>query len=206
MCSWCYGFEPELQQLRETWGSHAQFHLLVGGLRRETKPIGDRMRSFLRSHWDEVKERTGRPFKYDILSTDLIYDTEPACRATVAAGITGESRLGGEVEFEYFRKAQQAFYYDNKNPQDIDTWVSTAIDTGLSADRFTAVFLDHATHERTRKQFAQAQQMGVTGFPSVLAECNDKRTYITLGYTTYSVLHKRLQQFCERHNYRPTAP
>jgi putative protein-disulfide isomerase len=194
MCSWCYGFEPELQKLRDAWADEAEFRLLVGGLRRDQSPIDKRMRSFLEHHWEEVSERTGQPFNFDILDTELIYDTEPACRATVTAAHLASDEPE-EAAFRYFRRAQRGFYEDNRDPQERDTWVELAIELGYDGDTFLAHFDGDDLKKKTIDQFARSREMGVTGYPSLIAERGDKRRYITLGYAEYPDLNARLDQF-----------
>jgi putative protein-disulfide isomerase len=194
MCSWCYGFEPEIKALREAWSDQAEFHLLVGGLRRDQSPIDQRMRSFLEHHWEEVSERTGQPFNFDILDTDLVYDTEPACRATVTAAHLADGDPE-EAAFLYFSRAQRAFYEANRNPGERDTWVDLAAELGYDGDRFLAHFDGDELKQKTIDQFARSREMGVTGYPSLIAERGTKRRYITLGYAEFSDLDERLQQF-----------
>ena len=72
------------------------FQLVMGGLRPfGTEKIVD-LKSFLRHHWDEVKNRSGQDFQYDILdNTNFIYDTEPPSRAVVAMRTLNPAKDGG---------------------------------------------------------------------------------------------------------------
>ncbi|MFT4678397.1 MAG: putative protein-disulfide isomerase [Flavobacteriales bacterium] len=39
---------------------------------------------FLKHHWEEVNQRSGQPFGFDLFKLEnFIYDTEPGCRAVV---------------------------------------------------------------------------------------------------------------------------
>ncbi|MEM9895321.1 MAG: hypothetical protein AAF789_03035 [Bacteroidota bacterium] len=88
MCSWCWGISPELKKLQEALPrNRVSFKILVGGLRPGG---GDRwdaqMKFFLRDHWEHVSEMSGQVFNYNLLELDHFnYDTEPSCRAMVAA-------------------------------------------------------------------------------------------------------------------------
>jgi len=111
MCSWCYGFSPEMEKAIDSLSSEVDFQMVMGGLRpynTETmKDLGD----FLQHHWEEVGSRSGQSFSYEILKdTSFVYDTEPACRAVVLM-----RELKPEKEFEFFHKVQNAFYFKNKN-------------------------------------------------------------------------------------------
>ena len=95
MCSWCWGFAPVLQGLAEQAAEHGvPLVLRVGGLRREQVAMDEAGRSRTLSYWQAVHAATGQSFDFDTgLPAGLIYDTEPACRALVAARGLDESRV-----------------------------------------------------------------------------------------------------------------
>ncbi len=46
----------------------------------------DEMKNFLKGHWEHVTQASGQPFGYKLMEReDFNYDTEPSCRAVVAA-------------------------------------------------------------------------------------------------------------------------
>lgn len=194
MCSWCYGFGPELDALRAAHVDTAEFRLMVGGLRRDRARIDARMRSYLRDAWTQVGRRTGREFRFDILETELVYDTEPACRAVVAARLLADE----DAAFSYFDAAQRAFYRENRSPQSTDTWVDLAVDQGLDADRFLSAFESDAMKKATINDFAESRELGITGYPAVMASCGKNRRYLTLGFVEAPTLLDRLDQLIHR--------
>ena len=86
MCSWCYGFGPELVTLLNGLPD-VPLEIVVGGLRaNNTKLMDEELKTTLLSHWRHVEEASGLPFSDKVLSdAGFIYNTEPACRAVVAA-------------------------------------------------------------------------------------------------------------------------
>ncbi len=87
MCSWCWGFAPVISAIREEFAGLAPIRLVVGGLRAgETKPMDEKSKVYIRHHWEHVQSATGQPFDFEFFDRDgFVYDTEPACRASVAA-------------------------------------------------------------------------------------------------------------------------
>lgn len=88
MCSWCWGISPALNQLKSTAEANGiPYRIVLGGLR----PGGgdawnEDFRNFLKHHWEEVNQRSGQPFGESLFDLEQFdYDTEPACRAVVAA-------------------------------------------------------------------------------------------------------------------------
>jgi putative protein-disulfide isomerase len=115
MCSWCWGISPALIQLRDHFVQEKiAFRILVGGLR----PGGgdtwnEEMKDFLKHHWEKVHEKSAQPFGYKLFDLeDFNYDTEPSCRAVVAA-----RPLVKEKEMEFFEAIQRKFYVESQDPK-----------------------------------------------------------------------------------------
>lgn len=180
MCSWCYGFGPQLQSLHAAFGSELGLHVVVGGLRPyTTTPMNDSFREQLRHHWQEVAERSGRPFDYAILQRgDFIYDTEPACRAVVTARL-----LAPDSVLPYFLALQDAFYRDGRDVTAPDTLADVAVEFGLERQAFAEQFESETARRATRHNFMTAQNMRVQGFPTLLLHRDDQFWLVCRGYT-----------------------
>ena len=94
MCSWCWGFSPVLESIRQEYRDRLTIKLVMGGLRPgSTEPITPEKRAEILHHWHNVQQMTGQPFKFEgALPEGFIYDTEPACRAVVSASFIDSSR------------------------------------------------------------------------------------------------------------------
>ena len=86
MCSWCWGFAPVIEAIRQNYSDRLNVELVLGGLRPGTKaPMGSAQREEILHHWQAVQRQTGQPFRFEgALPEGFIYDTEPASRAVVA--------------------------------------------------------------------------------------------------------------------------
>ena len=86
LCSWCYGFGPELATLLER-RPDLGLDLLMGGLRPyNTETMSEAFRDMLRGHWAHVAQVSGLAFSEAIFEVPgFVYDTEPPCRAVVTA-------------------------------------------------------------------------------------------------------------------------
>jgi putative protein-disulfide isomerase len=177
MCSWCYGFGPELDKILTAFPD-VPLKIVVGGLRAHgTERFGD-LREFLSEHWSEVEKVSGQPFNHLILEqSDLIYNTEPSCRAIMTA-----EYLNPSVTYEYFKKIQRGFYYDNHNPLDLTFYTDIAQDLGMDTLLFKNTMQSQELMNATQQSFQWASQMGVRGFPSLLAKINDEWILLSNGY------------------------
>ena len=171
------------------------FQLVMGGLRPfGTEKIVD-LKSFLRHHWDEVKNRSGQDFQYDILdNTNFIYDTEPPSRAVVAM-----RELNPAKEFDFFKEVQRLFYYDNKDTNAAESYLALLDGTEVQGEDFIKTFGDELTKNRTSQDFLFSQNTGVRGFPTTVLKTGDQFTLLAHGYVEAQVLTKRIDQVLESH-------
>jgi putative protein-disulfide isomerase len=200
MCSWCYGFGPELNALLEGL-PQMPIHIVVGGLRAYNRKAMDaELKTTLLSHWQHVEERTGLPFSRDALAREgFVYDTEPACRAVVSA-----RTLAPNAALPVFHAIQHAFYAQGLDVTQGDVLAKVATtalkDAGVTTD--TAAFLDHwnsaAAITATNDDFTQTQRWGVTGFPTLVLERDGRLDLVASGYTTMPALVESLQQLVDR--------
>ena len=71
LCSWCYGFGPELSKLIERHPD-ARVDLVMGGLRPfNTKVMTTEFKEMLRGHWRHVATASGLPFSESLFERDF---------------------------------------------------------------------------------------------------------------------------------------
>jgi len=196
MCSWCWGFAPVLQELAEQAAEQGvPLVLRVGGLRREQVAMDEAGRSRTLSYWQAVHNATGQPFDFEGgLPAGLIYDTEPACRALVAARGLDESRV-----WPLSLLIQQAFYQQGRDVTQAALLVELAEAAGLSRERFAESYDDPATKAETSADFSWVENLGIAGFPTLLAEHQGQLALLTNGYQPLTVLAPFLGRWLE-HN------
>lgn len=193
MCSWCYGFGPQLETLLEDLGE-VQLDIVLGGLRAyQTETMGDTMRTELRHHWDEVHKATGLPFDARTLDRpDFIYDTEPACRAVVTVRESGSA-----ATLDYFLAVQNAFYRDGRDVTQGDVLAAIAEEAGFDPIAFREAWDSDEMKAATRDDFMLVQRWGVQGFPTLVAGHGDHLHLLCTGYTPADVLIERLTHMAD---------
>ena len=188
LCSWCYGFSPELDKVLKEF-PNAPFEMVMGGLRPEGKETIGELKDFLKEHWLEVKRASGQEFNFSIFENeDLYYDTEPACRAVLIV-----KDLKREAMYDFFKAVQKSFYYDNANHLEEDTYISIAKSFGIDEKKFTEMYRSRNGKMTSYKDFELAQQMGVRGFPSLIAKIDGKYYQIANGYSKAEKMILRLK-------------
>ena len=190
LCSWCYGFGPELTKFMER-RPELPVQLVMGGLRAYNRePMSTAFRTMLREHWNQVAVASGVPFSQDVLDQPgFVYDTEPACRAVVAA-----RKIFPGQAFALMKAIQVAFFRDGIDATHPDRLVELAAAQGYDEVVFGALFDSDAMQRDTRADFAATQSLGVSGFPTVALSRGEELYLVTSGFVTHDVLEYRVAE------------
>jgi putative protein-disulfide isomerase len=181
MCSWCWGFSPVMQALRERTAEILPIRLVMGGLRPgTTSAMPEAARRELVGHWQEIHHLTGQPFSDGLIASEgFVYDTDPAARAVVLA-----RRTNTDVALDYLARVQAAFYAESRDVTKNTVLSDLAGELGLDCEAFAAGLEDEALKSETWRDYALSQRAGVTGFPTLIVGPNADATFtpVSRGY------------------------
>ncbi len=196
MCSWCYGFGKEMTALQQRH-PELSLEIVLGGLRAgATDVLDEDGKRFRLTHWAKVEQASGLPFNREGLMArqGFVYDTEPVCRAVVAARI-----LAPEADLlAVFRAFQHAFYVDALDTTDgtvlakVGADALTAAGFPVTADEFLAMWLKKSTIEAAAADFAKARAIGVQSFPTLFLEQDGTLRRVGAGYAHVDSLEQDL--------------
>ncbi len=182
MCSWCYGFGPELTKLSAEL-KDVTFSMIMGGLRDGDVFDEAKLKNHL-GYWEAVETMTGLPFDATALSQPHFnYTTEPACRAVLTARFLDKTK-----EYAMYSALQQAFYAEGKDVTQEDVIVEVAASIGLEKDLFRETFQSEAMRKATAADKQKAATYGVSSFPTLIII--DKQGHMSQlrGYKKYEAL------------------
>lgn len=188
MCSWCWGFAPAIDALRDSHRDRLRIALVLGGLRHDRTPMTPAQRDDILHHWREVHARTGQPFRFDgALPAGFVYDTEPACRAVATAG-----GIDAALTFPLFRAIQSAFYADGRDVTQATVLTELAARLGVDATVFATAFAGDEAHARVQAHFRQTRLAGVRGFPTLILQQGERLTPVASGCEPLAEVHATL--------------
>ncbi|CAN7418790.1 DsbA family protein [Acidovorax delafieldii] len=200
MCSWCYGFGQELSEALAR-RPEMQLDIVTGGLRAGATEVlddaGKRLRLF---HWAKVEAQTGLSFDREALLArrGFVYDTEPVCRAVVAARL---SQPGANL-LAIFRALQKAFYADGLDTTDPEVLVAVVTQAlsvqALDAQGLQECFVADATLQVTQRDFAQARRWGITSFPALLGKHGEHLVRLVDGFAKAPVLLATIDRWMDQ--------
>lgn len=195
MCSWCWGFAPVVEALSaQAQEAGVPLHLVVGGLRQERAALDPVSRVRILAHWQAVNARTGQLFNFaDALPDGLVYNTEPACRALVTARSLDEQSV-----WPLAQQIQEAFYADGLDVTRAQVLVKLAEQAGIPRIEFAEMFDSEQMHAATSADFSWVQDLGIAGFPTLLAERDGQLALLTNGYQPLEELAPMLERWLER--------
>jgi putative protein-disulfide isomerase len=93
---------------------------------------------------------------------------------------------------------QSSFYRDGVDVTRAQPLADAAARCGYDRASFLAAFDSEPMREATRADFARAQSLGVSGFPTLAASFGGALYLLASGYATADVLEDRLAQIERR--------
>lgn len=197
MCSWCYGFGKEMTALAKLH-PELPLEIVVGGLRAGATDVLDEAgKNFRLVHWARVEEASGLPFNRDGLMgrQNFVYDTEPICRAVVAARV-----IAPDADLlAVFRALQHGFYVEAVDTTDGRILARLASDAlikqgcAIDVSAFYKMWEADSTIALAKKDFVRSRSLGVRSFPALLLEMDGEIRTISPGYAHVEELKRNLQ-------------
>lgn len=195
MCSWCWGFAPVAAALiAQAAEAGVPTRLVLGGLRSGGSALDASTRRYILEHWQAVSEATGQPFRFDGAMPDgFVYDTEPACRALFTA-----RELDAERVWPLLALIQASFYEQGVDVTTAPHLVELAERAGFDRALFAEAFARADMRAATAADFSWVQDLGIAGFPTLLAERNGQLALLTNGYQPLESLQPLLGRWLQQ--------
>ena len=176
MCSWCWGFHPVMEELREKHANNFHFSLVVGGLRTKGQmPWTDESKEYLAQNWNAVAQQSQQTFNFSLLNRETFdYDTYPACKAVV----TVRELWGDDEAFDYLAKIQEAFYVKGEDT----TLLETLLEYVDDKKKFLEFYESNRAEILMKHDFSKARSMGANAFPSIVKIDEEGHMVCQKGY------------------------
>ena len=176
MCSWCWGFQPVIHGLAEMG---YPITVALGSLGAErARPMNEADKAKVREHWQHVLERTGQRFDFSFFDRDgFVYDTEQPSRALAVV----RGRFPG-LAVAFLSRLQERFYSLGQDITDASVLRDAAGEFGIEPATFDAAFTDPTVAAEVAAEWRQTAQLGVSGYPTLLALPEGKPQVVTVGW------------------------
>jgi putative protein-disulfide isomerase len=189
-CGWSHGFSATL---REITARHPDLptEVVSGGLFVGERRVPVREFGYIQGANAQIHDKTGAEFgdAYERLIADgsFVMDSEAAARGFAALRQAAPDRAA-----ELAIAMQRAFYLDGLSLSDPATYQTVAEQAGLDGATVAAEFTDSRSAAAAAADFQRAAQLGVTGFPTLIAAHGDRLTPIAYGHASPDQVEERL--------------
>ena len=127
------------------------------------------------------------------MSPDFTYDTEPASRAVVVV-----RKLQTDQVFPFFQSVQRACYVENLNVTKEEVLADLATAHGIDREQFQASFQSAELREEVVAEFDHSRKLGISGFPTLLAQDGQQVTPLAHGYQPIEALTPLIDAWLEK--------
>ncbi len=182
MCSWCWGFRPVLEQLKQALPSSIEVRYMLGGLAPDTdQPMPHAMQNTIRETWKKIQQEIpGTEFNYDFWTLcSPRRSTYPACRAIIACRMQQP-----QSDREMLLLVQQAYYLQAKNPSDLDVLVGLAEQLGLNTRQFFDDIQSEACQNMLLEEIKFCREINIYSFPGLVIKQGKSYTSLDIDYNS----------------------
>ncbi|MFI0776058.1 DsbA family protein [Streptomyces sp. NPDC021212] len=189
-CGWSHGFSPTL---REAVSRHPDIpvEVISGGLFTGSRRVPIREFGYVQGANARIAELTGAEFGevYDRLIADgsFVMDSEAAAR-----GVAALRRVAPDRAAELAGALQRAFYVDGLSLSESATYRKIAEEAGFDADAVVSAFESPEAYDAAADDFRRCAELGVTGFPTLLAVDGGRVAVLARGHATADEVDRRL--------------
>ncbi|UOE37554.1 DsbA family protein [Chryseobacterium oryzae] len=187
LCSWCYGFEKEMQILYDKFQDRYDFQLVSGGMfpAEQNRRIKDILGEGFREAYARVIEYSGADITEKYLGGLVEKDNYQLNSEKPAQAFSAFKTYPNKSyrQIEFVTTMQSFMYGEGLNPNEDEMYHKTAEHFEIDADEFIAKMKTDAVLEDVKKDFQYAQALQVTGFPQVFLKTPQDQYYlIARGY------------------------
>lgn len=162
-CPWCHAFAPAVEAVAARW-PQLPLQLVMGGLRHESEPMSEAVRTHLRGHWQEVARRTGAAIDTRALDRpSQVYDCEPASRAVVVM-----REHTPDLGWPMLRAVQHALFEQGEDITQAPVLARLAQTLGVSGDAFLRAHASAVARDAAATDFTAVRRLDIRGFPVLL--------------------------------------
>ena len=195
LCGWCYGFAPVIESFTEEHAGDFTVEVLSGGmiLGERIGPIGE-VAGYIGEAYKDVERATGITFGKAFLEGTLAEGSTIFTSLPPAIALSAFKSLRPERAVDYAGALQRAIYFDGIAPSDYAAFAERAEALGVDREAFLAATRGNAATLAAEADFERVRQFGISGFPTVIIETDEKYYLLTRGYTDGATLKERWAQ------------
>jgi predicted DsbA family dithiol-disulfide isomerase len=186
-CTWCWGSEPILRRIKETYGDQVKIDYKMGGLVSDISSFYDSLNKIgglnwhkqVSAHWLEASGRHGMP-----VDERVFYDLKDEFRSTYPASIAYKAAEFQDAELakKFLRRLREAASAERSAINRLDVQEKLAHGVGLDKNLFHKDIESGKAEKAFQEDLAEARSRGITGFPTFLIRNKSSDEIVLHGY------------------------
>ena len=200
MCGWCYGFGNILTRLSLDYPD-MDMEVICGGMvigKREG-PVGDTGK-YINNLIPRVEQFSGRQFgdKYKSGNENgslNISSFKPSVAVCIAKELIPDKIL------KFTSRLQHKHFFEGHNLDDDEVYEDLAIEFKMDPYEFLRLLKDDKYKNQAKADFKYSADIGITGFPTLVAEINDQLKLVSYGFNRYSHVKQELDSVYQLANH-----
>lgn len=183
LCGWCYGFSPVIKDFVTQHGDEFEVEVYSGGMITGDRvgPIGE-VAGYIKEAYQQVEEASGVQFGEAFLEGILEGGSAIFTSIPPAVAMTVFKSIQPEKAVDFAARLQSAIYYDGIAPADWHSYPPLAEEFGLDPARFLEKMKDPVSTEAAFREFAFAERMKISGFPTLILHDGTRAILIARGF------------------------
>lgn len=196
-CGWSYAFAEIILKFAEKYRDNYDVDVFSGGLILPEKPKHiSLLAEYFQKNAEEVFTKTGVSFGKDFLwhveNPDLSDWFPDSLKPAIALSVFRE--LHPERQLEFATDLSRALFAEGRDLCDNEAYRHLLEKYEVPAERFYAAMGSDEYRNDAREDFGAVRALGVTGFPAVLVQVNEKK-FVRLceGWISEKELEERME-------------
>lgn len=188
MCSWCYAFKKDFDNLKKKLPNNIEVITILGGLAKDTDEIMPKeMQEKIQAVWYDIEKFTGAKFNHDFWRLcKPRRSTYLACKAVLCA-------KEQNMEDEMINAIQKAYYLEVKNPSDEETLISLAKELEIDVEKFSNDLKSQRIEQLFQKELEKRRELKVFNFPSLILQYKKELYPINIEYNNVNNILKHIE-------------
>ena len=194
VCTWCWGSEPLLKELKVKYKDQVKVKYIMGGLVKDINQFYDSFNDIggdannsnkqIVAHWLEASNKHQMPVNsenFNLFSNDYP-STYPQNIAYKAAQMEDETLANN-----FLRRLREATITEGKITSQLGVLIELASEVGLEVAKFIERYSNGSAETAFLNDLKLTHDYGVRGFPSFLIRYGEKEILLR-GYQTYPTI------------------
>lgn len=194
LCGWCYGFSPVIQKIYQANKDKYDFQIISGGMMTGER-VGsiNQIAPYIKTAYKRVEELSGVKFGEKYVNETLAEGTSILNSLRPAIALSIVKVLKPELAFECAKLLHETIYVDGLGVDTDEFYSALAEKIFFDKEEFLKFMASEEYLKLAEEDFMTTKDFGINGFPTLVAEKNDKFYLVSNGYTPIENIQNSLE-------------